>query len=49
MPVIRIEKTPRSLDPGLVIPKASDLAKAEYPDSHIDYVVFIMGEDQKQG
>jgi hypothetical protein len=49
MPVISIEKTPRSLDPGLIIPKVSELAKAEYADSHIDYVVFIMGEDQKIG
>jgi hypothetical protein len=49
MPVISIEKTPRSLDPGLIIPKVSELARAKYPDSHIDYVVFIMGEDQKTG
>jgi hypothetical protein len=49
VPVISIEKTPRSFDPGLIIPKVSGLAKAEYADSRIDYVVFIVGEDQKIG
>jgi hypothetical protein len=47
VPVISIEKTPRSFDPGLVIPKIRELALKAYPDSTIDYVVFVMAQDQK--
>ncbi len=48
-PVISIEKSPRSFDPGMVIPKVRGLAEKEYADSQIDYVVFIMGQDKKIG
>ncbi len=48
-PVISIEKSPRSFDPGLVIPKVRGLAEKEYGNSQIDYVVFIMGQDKKIG
>jgi hypothetical protein len=49
MPVVSIDKSPRTFDPGLILPKVREVAKAEYPDSQIDYAVFIMGQDQKIG
>jgi hypothetical protein len=49
MPVVSIEKSPRSFDPDLIIPKVRGLAEKEYADAQIDYVVFIMGQDQKIG
>ncbi|MEI6292178.1 MAG: hypothetical protein WCP36_00745 [Methanomicrobiales archaeon] len=48
-PIVSIEKAPLSFDPGLIITKASELAEKDYADGHIDYVVFIMGKDQKIG
>jgi hypothetical protein len=48
-PVISIEKSPRSFDPGVIIPKFRELALEEYPGSTIDYVVFVMTQEQKIG
>jgi len=47
MPVVSIEKSPRLFDPDLIIPKVRGLAETEYAGAQIDYVVFIMGQDQK--
>ena len=49
MPVISIEKSPRSFDPDLIIPKVRELAATAYVGSKIDYVVFYIGLDQKIG
>jgi hypothetical protein len=49
IPVISIEKTPRSFDPTVIIPKVRELALEEYPGSTIDYVVFVMTQEQKIG
>ena len=49
MPVISIEKSARSFDPDLIIPKVSELAATAYGGSKIDYVVFYIGLDQKIG
>lgn len=45
-PVISIEKTPRSFDPDVVLPKVREIALNAYPDSIIDYVVFVMATDK---
>jgi len=45
--IVRIEKTPRSFDPDVVIPKVRELAEKSYAGAQIDYVVFIMDQDQK--
>ena len=47
VPVISIEKTPRSFDPAIVIPKIRETALDAYADSTIDYVVFVMTQDKK--
>lgn len=47
VPVISIEKTPRSFDPAIVIPKIRETAQEAYADSTIDYVVFVMTQDKK--
>ncbi|MCU0630948.1 MAG: hypothetical protein MUF37_07340 [Methanoregulaceae archaeon] len=47
VPVISIEKTPRSFDPAIVIPKIRETAQEAYAGSTIDYVVFVMTQDKK--
>jgi hypothetical protein len=46
-PVISIEKSPKSFDPSVIIPKVRELALVEYPDSTIDYIVFVMTQEKK--
>jgi len=49
LPVISIGKTPRSFDPGVVIPKVRELALKAYPGATIDYVVFVKTQEPEIG